>query len=265
MPPPPAATPTPEHAAWFLRAAAVTTPVTTYEEAGGSGRPVRRGTGFFLKHGDRDFVVTNTHILERYAARRLDGQHVRIQVCLAQAPQGIEVHHQYLLTPNDVETWELGVPSRFAHRDVGLIEMKHGTLADPCHYIDSNSLDLYLPAVGTEVYLKGYPARSHRFDEHARTAQFGSWFNVRRVVDTNGLLIITENIAWYRGEDFPEEDSGDMSGVSGSALFSAATGGVVGVVWGVEDYPVDAACYAVPSTVILGVAGQFPRTPDQPS
>lgn len=252
-----------EHLPFLERATRITTPLVTYLAVPDGSKPLRRGTGFFLKHDGRHFVVTNSHVLEQYAAGRAEKRDIRIQVWSGEGEDGSEFHGGYLLTPNTVTSTILGAPSNYDHRDVGLIELTGGAAmlaSRQRDFVLSSELDSNVPKPGDVVFYKGYPKKSAEFHAPIRKALFGRWFDIRAIDQVSDRLLITTDkpLAIYRSNDFPEEDGKDLEGISGSALL-APSGRVVGVVWGGPDGSADSPIWAVPSRIVLEMLDHYLR------
>jgi len=263
MNPKPASEMTAEHTEMLAFATTITTAVVTYLAAGDSGVPTSRGSGFFVQNGGRFYVITNTHVLERYAAGRSRKEDVRVQVWAGEGEKGSELHGGYLLCPNNKTTTEFGVRSKYSHRDVGIIELTSGAVRlakRDRRFVPLSDLKDELPSVGAVVYYKGYPAKTAEFHGFVQKSCFGQWLEIRRVKAASQRLIVAEpSIAAYRSDGFPDEDGKDLQGISGSALIDAGDSRIVGVVWGGKTASLDAPVYAVPSSTIRHLVGEYER------
>lgn len=242
-----------EHRCFLEMATRCTTPVVIYGAASDGSEPLMRGTGFFLEHGTRSFVITNTHVLEHYSVRRENGDEVCVQVWFGKKGIGIELHSGCLVMPNNKCSTVLGVSNHYGHRDIALIELTPDAAElARCtrNFINFDDLRDEL-ATGNIVFYKGYPKNSAEFHEPIHEAPFGEWLDVRKVDKVSPQLIISQPpIAVYRSTYFPEEDGKDLRGISGSALIAADDLRVVGVVWGSLNHTVDSAIYAVPAATV---------------
>ena len=244
----------PEHRCFLEMATRCTTQVVIYGVASSGSEPLMRGTGFFLEHGARSFVITNTHVLEHYSVGRENGDEVSVQVWFGKRGPGSEIHGGCLVMPNDKSSVVFGVPSLYNHRDIGLVELtpEVAVLARRTRdFINFDDLRDDLPTPNSVVFYKGYPAKSAEFHGPIQEAMFGEWLDVRKVDKVSPQLIIAQPlIAVYRSAHFPEEDGKDLKGISGSALMAADDLRVVGVVWGSQNDTVDSAIYAVPAATL---------------
>lgn len=211
-----------------------TTLVVTYD---GDRNPVKEGraTGFFLDAGDRQFAVTNSHVLEAYCSKRKSKEAVCLQVSVREREQGPEEHAGYFLMPTNEEE-EGGVRSRYAFKDVGLVEL----CDDGARLVREHRKFVRLEDIckeplkeGEEVIYRGYP-EGHVVEFHApiRSAWTEGYTQFTQI-----RAVSPRNLAFDRREGrvlfgIGKLDSArDLHGISGSALFDRG-GRLRGVVWG---------------------------------
>ena len=252
----------PAHVPSLALACEITTPVTTYRLTDSGPSPVSRGTGFFLSHDGRYFVVTNTHVLEAYAALKSAGKEKEagVQVWSGEGETGSEVHEGYLLAANKTHRTVLGIKSVYDHKDVGLIELSSAAVKKVKKSKKFISLqDAGTAAEGDLVYYKGYPKKSAEFHGAVQKVTFGEWYDMRRVKLVHEALIVTaaDSVAVYKSKDF-DEDGSNLTGISGSALLNES-GKLVGVVWGGENKKVTGPIYAVPVQTLRALVEQYPE------
>jgi hypothetical protein len=221
----------------LVRASQITTPVVTYWAPDTNSRVsyiAGRGTGVLVTYRGRHFVVTNTHVLERYACLRRHAIPVAVQVMAGSGMKGPEEHAGYLLTPRPKEQFELSVRSEYGHQDVGIIELtKNGfkALKGAKRFLTIKEIDSSSVAAGEKVMYKGYPSKSAEFHGSQR-GLFAFWAEFRTVTAATANLIVSDGppIATVRGDDF-NEDGSDLQGISGAALLDMK-GHLRGIVWG---------------------------------
>jgi len=227
--------------------------VTYYLNSSNQSVPDGRGTGVYVLWRDRFFVVTNTHVLERFCYYRHNNVESRIQIKGKEGERGIEEHNGYLLMP--VKTLVInGVSSKYDHKDVGVIEIKPQFIQD-IHKNFINQKDFLLTSLTPmqEIFYKGFPSNSVDFIGDRQQSLFGRWTEFRKVKSVHDSLIITDdNSLRYYNDSIFNENGSVMTGVSGSGVFTLDHK-LAGLVWGGVDGSAKSALWIVPTSKIIEV------------
>lgn len=213
-----------------------------------------RGTGFYVRCGERLYVVTNTHVLEKYCCLKKKGLTAAVQVATGYGCPGIEEHAGYLLMPHKTSVID-EVESEHDHLDIGLIEVK----PKYCKEVSKSKSPLSvvepaagLPAVDETVFFRGYPKPFLCPDPYAGPPGLrGTGFTYR-----SSVISVHERLLKLRWSDnnmllFPEDaekglpTSPDLHGTSGSAVFDGDCR-LLGVLWGGDEQSI----YVVPAAHI---------------
>ena len=235
-----------------------TTTVVTYTtDKTKKSKPIGRGTGVLVQWGGRHYVLTNTHVMEKYFCCKYSGHETLIQIKGLEGTKGVEEHNGYLLMPKKLSNVG-GVTSEYGHRDVGIIEVKTKFLKEIGKtFLPESEIRACPLKTSEEVFFKAFPGKSVEFHAHSQKSLFGWWVDFRSVAQVYDNLVITKDapLRSYKDSSF-SEDGQDLHGISGCGVFTTDHK-LAGLVWGGVDDTIGSAIWIVPSKVLIEVLKEY--------